>query len=762
LPFHHFPARLSPAPHAVHAELASGETYEGQRFLVPRTADTVQSFINPASMNFFTFAAYASISLNLFLSFVVRVPIWVNICIFFFWRAMYNGGLGYLLNAQSTRKQMTAWFTAATRDPNSAQTRFLQGIAAKALPAGYTPSDFPPAFNAWLVYKGLVNFVLVNDSTSYSMLALRLFAFPSEWSLAVVLQYLVGAVLFAFNWWAKKDAHRCIGTYCWYWGDFFYRKNVNLTFDGIFELFPHPMYTVGYSVYYGISLVTRSYTVLFVSLAAHLAQIAFLVLVEEPHIKRTYGDGGDAPARDEKALYDAQQGLFPSRSDFLYLGSVDLFSAGTWALVIACVYSVAVALLPESPVYAVAQVIIWRVLHWGVLGALLYTQSTRQLWTRDYERRGRPLYEAFSNWKVLYSLSSAVNVCVFVACAVRFLPVLTMDTIFSATFAAKCAVGTVLGLLALWTSYSTYVAVGDFGWFYGDFFIPPAQYRNELCYTGIYRFLNNPDAVTGYAGLYGLALVCDGWTVCGLALLSQLANLAFVQLVEMPHMKKIYESHDVRNEGPLPRKIKSLIKDTIPVPAPVRSEKDRIVGEMRAVRTRALVEVYSIYRRVASLRRKESEAAAAKKGVAAASATSLTVPSVIPLGAPLEVRFATAGDHADTDWIGVYAVDTPSAPGLSDGMWLYVPLGAQGSVTFKPAMLPRADGVYEVRYHKQGHYDVAASQPVVFSSDATVKAKVDAVGSPVFGAVSAGVTGAVGAAACDLGTAVAAAASKKE
>lgn len=138
------------------------------------------------------------------------------------------------------------------------------------------------------------------------------------------------------------------------------------------------------------------------------------------------------------------------------------------------------------------------------------------------------------------------------------------------TFLAKLAVGTVLGLLALWTSYSTYMAVGDFGWYFGDFFIPRDQYQHQLCYTGIYRFLNNPDAVTGYAGLYGLALICDGWTIFGLALLSQLLNTVFLRFVEIPHMQKIYDSQAVRPQGPLPKKIMSLIKDTIPVPDQVR------------------------------------------------------------------------------------------------------------------------------------------------------------------------------------------------
>jgi len=65
--------------------------------------------------------------------------------------------------------------------------------------------------------------------------------------------YVLGLLLSVFNLWAKRAAHRVVGDYAWFWGDFFFRMEQELTFDGIFQMFPHPMYTVGYEMAnYGI------------------------------------------------------------------------------------------------------------------------------------------------------------------------------------------------------------------------------------------------------------------------------------------------------------------------------------------------------------------------------------------------------------------------------------------------------------------------------------------------------------------------------
>lgn len=752
----------------MHSELAEGVTWEGEKFLVPRTADTLEAFIHPKHANAVVLFTLIPFIFWSYFYYYVRPPIYVNVIHFFITRMCYNGGLGYLLHIQSRYRSITKWYKRVTSQPDSLLARFVLYITRVNLPPGKTTAEYPAAFNAWILYKAIVNVVLSTDSSAYFFLTVRCFNVPKEFDWISILMYLAGALLFAFFWWAKVDAHRCIGTYCWYWGDFFYRKNVSLTFDGIFELFPHPMYTVGYAIYYGNSLICHSYTLLLCSIAAHMSQLVFLVLVEEPHIKRTYG--GDMEQLDStraKLLYDEKDGWFPSRADLAYFFKFDPYNSGFWALFMGVVYVVAVALLAPSSTWAILQAVVWRVVHWGGIGYILWQQSVRQLWTRAYMSRGRSLHEAFDHWKRIYHLSTTINVVAFTAMTVRLM-METMDitSILSISYLAKFAVACALFFISAWTSWSTYVSIGDFGWFYGDFFIGKDRYQHRLCYTGIYRFLNNPDAMTGYAGLYGLALVSQSWTVFGLAAMAQAMNMIFVNAVEVPHMRKLYEEEEhLRAEGPLGKKIKQLIR----LPDEVKDKNERLVREVRRVRTKAIVEMYGVYKKLKALRKKEKENAAAsgenngdetpsspilgpmnasRKGSmnkssntsSSSNSTSsnnnnkykgnsnsnkspsngiiLSAPSICRIGEPLTVSYTAPEGHSDTDWIGVYAVDVPSAPLVSDGKWLYVPPESSGTITIKPWLLPRVDGVYEVRYHTNNTYDVARTKVVVFTSEA--------------------------------------------
>lgn len=153
----------------------------------------------------------------------------------------------------------------------------------------YKVANYPTDFNAWMAYRALVDLVLGTDLASYLAFCIAYIEAPESIGLSDLFLYVIGFGLCIFNIWAKSDAHRVLGDYAWYWGDFFFLLDKELIFDGIFQMFPHPMYTVGYAFYYGLGLITRSKEVVIVSFCAHMLQLLFLVFVENPHIEKIYG-----------------------------------------------------------------------------------------------------------------------------------------------------------------------------------------------------------------------------------------------------------------------------------------------------------------------------------------------------------------------------------------------------------------------------------------------------------------------------------------
>ncbi|KAJ3867808.1 phospholipid methyltransferase-domain-containing protein [Lentinula novae-zelandiae] len=283
-----------PADNRTKREVVWGKTPSGEVFRVPTTHDVLTLF-NPAyPKSHFDILSLTLLGSQIVLYFIF--PRHISQIFFFlyfaFWRAAYDAGLGWVLTKQSKRKwiekqvQKFGWMDEK-RCPEV--RNWVRAQLAGKMGKDYSFDELPMEYNTWLLFRQAVDIILLNDFVAYCMFAFASFRVPEGLSNFVhVMRWIGGLALIGFNLWVKTEAHAVVKDYGWYWGDCFFQRGA-LVFDGVFELAPHPMYSVGYAGYYGLSLISGSYGVLFVSLAAHAAQFAFLVLFENPHIERLYG-----------------------------------------------------------------------------------------------------------------------------------------------------------------------------------------------------------------------------------------------------------------------------------------------------------------------------------------------------------------------------------------------------------------------------------------------------------------------------------------
>lgn len=474
----------------------------------------METLMHPQHWGFFEWLS-CMVAVFQILSLFLGLPAWWYIGSFLFWRLSYNVGLGLLLRNQSN----SLWFTRIY-ETVSKQFPMLHYAFAKSLEQGYNPAKYPIAFKSWLAYRWLVDLVLGNDVVAYAVLCFAMWELPESLGLLEVSQYLLGVILCFFNVWAKWDAHRVLGDFAWYWGDFFFLVDKSLVFDGIFQMFPHPMYTVGYAFYYGMSLITRSYTVLFLSMFAHVCQLSFLAFAEDPHIQKTYSSFSKSTDR-----HNEETPLL-----FLHLDSTE---AADMLLVILALYNVTLyAFTLPLPVY-ISIAFFWRIFHDGYLGVVLKRHSDGT----------KPV--PFRSWKRIYNASLTLCHLSFILAAHKFCSYPSGWDMPS--YLTSLCVGLALIALNVWCSFSTYSVLGDYGWFYGDFFEPNVNL--ELQYSGIYRFLNNPETVMGFAGYYGAAILSHSVTILLFSVFAHGSHALFVHLVEEPHMRRLYKSGLRRHGG---------------------------------------------------------------------------------------------------------------------------------------------------------------------------------------------------------------------
>lgn len=622
----------------------TGRTPGGAAFRVPVTPDMFVTLSRPrhwGPAEAFTLTIMAA---NLATLLAARwLPLAVYVANFAAWRTAYNVGLGVVLTAQSERRSVTRWLAAAppgTKD-------LVRWVVTRSLPPDYRWSRCPLEFNAWIAFRALSMVVLANDGLTYLVLAAAVCAKglrPASGVLELLVSVALGAALCVFSFWSKAAAHDCVGDFAWYWGDFFFVMEGEITFAGVYELFPHPMYTVGYSAYYGISLLTRSYTLLFVSLMAHAGQIAFLLIVEEPHIQKIYGSAEDSasPSAVSAAARAAAAGLDPS--GLVGVRRPVTARAGDAGLVALLLSTAALfALGRPSALAAAVHLLAWRAAQWGGLGSVLRSQAHGGGWVAAAQAAGVSPAAAFEAWKQMWNGVWTLNHALFVVTAFYIAPnpYAGLSDLLSAVGISHVLGGVALVCIALAALDSSFHALdGAYGFFYTDFFLPSlpssplpspsspsspasspaavapgttstADYPDNAavdadvavdaaaagaaasaaaappvaCYKGVYRYVNNPECVLGYLLYYGIAVMLKSWTVCALAFACQAMHAAFVVLVEMPHLERTHAG--VRGRAALERTLRShaaRVADAVPVVGKIRDEVT-----LRAVRSKSLL-----------------------------------------------------------------------------------------------------------------------------------------------------------------------------
>lgn len=739
---------------------AKGITFSGDTFVVPETHDMVKTLFDPmvrksyCEMIILLILAANGLVFWLINNNTLRIETFIGLYIF--WRLSYNFGIGYLLNVQSNHHRLVKWARKAQvfKKNGSLVSRLAEKEIKSQMGPEYDVQKYPIEFNTWLLFRKVVDLILMLDFTTFICLVVvcainKDYQFINTdqqevWLISTRL--ILGTVLILFNLWVKVNAHNTIKDYAWYWGDFFFRQinNEDLIFDGVFEMVPHPMYSIGYVGYYGFAIISKSYTILTVAIFGHFLQMIFLHYIENPHIDKIYGpSGNEADIEMLLKLKDLRHfdnikplvGLL----NFTWLRASDmtnLIMVGTYSFTIPYLASLVdtvrvgeTGVNPGTILFILTIVI--KVFESLSINILLILQSYYKTFTKWYLSNDISVEKTLNNWSIMYnSLISLTYSSFFGLNFYHVLIGLESDKLFINSWVyLRIFLGILLVFTQVWINSSIIDLIGYFGWFYGDFFIPKtSQQKAHLTKAGVYRYLNNPEQIFGVCGIMGVTLIIPSLENLICCVLWVTNNFIRINFIEKAHMIKIYGEREVMKDsgvtktfkkhlipGAIQRRLSKGSEDNSDllnqhrrkstIMAGATDSLDNFIKELKNTNTRLTKQ--NILELSQNLYFENSDYKLVIKNLN----TTENNLSTAFIGEPIEVEWKAPENHSPKDWIGLYkTVQTTYSRYKtlisSSDRWTQV-TSDSGSYVFEGEKLFWEEGIYEFRYHLDGKHDVA-------------------------------------------------------